>query len=88
MLPHDLCSALRSARERLSIAQTHAVWPGHRHDLQTCLDTVDRIGVFSCPDWSKRLDGTAVPSDEYLEVTREAIDAVAEKEGRRRGSSG
>jgi hypothetical protein len=52
-LPHDLCSALRSARERLSIAQTHAVWPGHRHDLQTCLDTVDRIGVFSCPDWSK-----------------------------------
>lgn len=31
----------------------------------------------------ERLDGTAFPSDEYLEVTREAIDAVAVKEGRR-----
>lgn len=31
----------------------------------------------------ERLDGTAVPSDEYLEVTREAIEVVAGKEGRR-----
>jgi hypothetical protein len=32
----------------------------------------------------ERLDGTAFPTDEYLEVTRDAIEAVAEKEGRRR----
>lgn len=31
----------------------------------------------------ERLDGTAFPSEEYLEVTREAIDAVAEKEAAR-----
>jgi hypothetical protein len=31
----------------------------------------------------ERLDGTAYPSDAYLEVAREAVDAVAAKEGRR-----
>lgn len=31
----------------------------------------------------ERLDGTAFPTDSYLEVTREAIEAVAAKEGRR-----
>lgn len=52
-LPTDLCGALRGARERLCIAQTHAEWPGHRDQLGEAIDTVDRIGVFSCPDWSK-----------------------------------
>lgn len=36
----------------------------------------------------ERLDGTAFPTDEYLEVTREAIDAVAAKEGRRAEGGG
>lgn len=29
----------------------------------------------------ERLDGSAFPSDEYLEVTREAIEIVAKKDG-------
>lgn len=32
----------------------------------------------------ERLDGSAIPSDAYLDVAREAIEAVATKEGRRR----
>lgn len=31
----------------------------------------------------ERLDGTAVPTDDYLDVAREAVEAVAVKEGRR-----
>ena len=31
----------------------------------------------------EKLDGTAFPTEEYLDVTREAIEAVAAKEGRR-----
>lgn len=52
-LPTDLCGALRGARERLCIAQTHAEWPSHRDQLGEAIKTVDRIGTFSCPDWSK-----------------------------------
>lgn len=52
-LPTDLCGALHHARESLCIAQTHAEWPGHRAELQHALDTIDRIGAFSCPQWSK-----------------------------------
>jgi len=31
----------------------------------------------------ERLDGTAFPTEEYLDAAHEAIEAVAEKEGRR-----
>lgn len=52
-LPTNLCGGLRVAREALCVASTHAEWPGHQAALQECLDTIDRIGVFSCPEWSK-----------------------------------
>lgn len=55
-----LCPSLRSAREKLCVAQTDAEWPGHRSQLQECIDTIDRIGVFSCPDWS-RFDVPTLP---------------------------
>jgi hypothetical protein len=43
-----------------------------------------RVAIYAAyQPGQERLDGTAFPSDEYLEVTREAIEAVAEKEGRR-----
>lgn len=48
-----ICPNLRIAREELCIAQTDVTRPLHRMDLQTALDAIDRVGVFTCPDWSK-----------------------------------
>lgn len=53
MAESRLCPSLRVAREKLCVAQTDAEWPGHRAQLQEALDIVDRVGAFSCPDWSK-----------------------------------
>jgi hypothetical protein len=50
---------LRSAREKLCVAQTDVEWPSHRRDLQQCLDSIDRIGVFLYPaEWSKYANPT------------------------------
>lgn len=50
---------LRSAREKLCIAQTDMEWPGHRTQIQFALDTIDRIGVFLYPtEWSKYAEPT------------------------------
>lgn len=48
-----LCSKLRVAREALCVAQTDCVVSPHRMWLQSALDSIDRIGVFMCPSWSK-----------------------------------
>jgi hypothetical protein len=48
-----LCASLRSAREKLCVAQTDVEHASHRQWLQEALDHVDRIGVFCCPDWSR-----------------------------------
>lgn len=48
-----LCSNLRSAHEKLCVAQVHARWPGHRARLQEAIDIIEQVGSFSCPDWSK-----------------------------------
>ena len=50
----DRClGALRSAHEKLCIAQTDMQWPGHRHDIGEALKTIERIGVFLYPtEWS------------------------------------
>jgi hypothetical protein len=51
-----LCSKLRVAREALCVAQTDCRWSSHRQWLQEALDSIDRIGVFSCPTWSRYND--------------------------------
>lgn len=48
-----LCASLRSAREKLCIAQTDTPEEIHRDMLQLALDVIDRLGVFYCPTWSK-----------------------------------
>lgn len=50
--PELLHSALRSAHEKLCVAQVHVETDRHRMWLQDVLDTIERIGVFSCRDWS------------------------------------
>lgn len=47
------CPSLRSAREKLCVAQTDLPHATHRTMLQEALDIIDRIGVLNCPDWSK-----------------------------------
>lgn len=56
---------LRSAREKLCVAQTDMQWPGHRSQIQECIETIDRIGVFLYPhDWSRYdLPTTELDSD-------------------------
>ena len=51
----DRClSALRSAHEKLCIAQTDLEWPGHREAIQRALTEIERVGVFLYPvEWSK-----------------------------------
>lgn len=48
-----ICPSLRSAREKLCIAQTDVTEAAHRQSLQEALDTIDRLGVFYCADWSR-----------------------------------
>lgn len=48
-----ICPSLRVARERLCVAQTDVKWPSQRAELQQAIDTIDRLGVFYCPDWSR-----------------------------------
>lgn len=62
--PERLCGALRSARESLCVAQTDAEWASHRQWLQEALDTIDRIGAFSCPSWSRFDLPTVAPTEE------------------------
>jgi hypothetical protein len=51
----DRClAALRSAHEKLCIAQTDVKWPGHKQQLGEALKTIERIGVFYFADvWSE-----------------------------------
>ena len=47
-----VCPNLRSAREKLCVAQTNVEHYAHKQWLQDALDIIDRIGVMVCPDWS------------------------------------
>jgi len=35
------------------VAQVEVAYPQHREQLQAALDTIDRLGLFYCVDWSK-----------------------------------
>lgn len=44
---------LRSAREKLCVAQTDMEWPSHRTAIGEAITTIDRVGVWYCgADWS------------------------------------
>lgn len=51
--PERLCGALRSAHEKLCIAQTDVPDDVHRAALGEALHTIERVGVFWCSDWSR-----------------------------------
>lgn len=62
-----LLPSLRSAREKLCVAQTEMAWPGHRAQIGEAIATIDRIGIWYCgADWSKHnLPTTELDSGDY-----------------------
>ena len=61
-MSNRICPSLRSAREKLCVAQTDLPEQQHRDELQAALDTIDRLGVFYCPNWS-RFDVPPLPGE-------------------------